>query len=470
VPSGVDRDALTDKLGENMRRLHARDLTLTVPRALALLLLGLGGAPGCGDSDRAPPLGSSTTPIAGCEDFSYRPCDILTESCQREVFALVACVRGGSAVSRPPPVRQLDEASAIALVAEASAMGSMTDGVDAMSAMTLDARAFRAEVRGLELLGLLEPGLITDVGDVLDQSVSSAIAYYLPSTREVVIIDRGDPIDDLEANTVLAHEFVHALQDAQHDLTTFGADLVFDSDGNLAISSLIEGEASLYQYLLGFAYQGTDVGRVNFSSFFASLTGLGLEVTLDAGSPALTAESIFPYTFGAAYAGRAWLSGGSRGLDDLYQAPPRTSWEVLRGESDTARSVSTFGTAPAALDGYTLEGQDVVGAWVSVAMLAGLASGSQLAGELPDLASRWQGDRYWIYDTADEPGAVAALWAIDWADADSAARFSTLAAALAPPGAVLRIDTAGVSTRLVAVERPEDLDAWRARLAELAPE
>jgi hypothetical protein len=61
------------------------------------------------------------------------------------------------------------------------------------------------------------------------------------------------------------------------------------------------------------------------------------------------------------------------------------------------------------------------------------------------------------------------LWAIDWADADAAARFSTLAAALAPEGAVLRIDTSGASTRLVAVERPEDLEAWRARLAELAP-
>jgi hypothetical protein len=438
------------------------------PRGVAALLLGLGGALGWGDSERAPPLGSSK-PIAGCEDFSYRTCDILTASCQREVFALVACVRGDSAARGPPPVRQLDEASAIALVADASAMGSMTDGVDAMSAMALDARAFRAEVRGLELMGLLEPGLIRDASDVLNQAVSSTIAYYLPSTREVVIIDRGDPIDDLDANTVLAHEFVHAQQDTQHDLTSFGADLVFDSDGNLALSSLIEGEASLYQYLLQFAYRGTDLRQVNFSAFFANLTGLGLEVTLEVGSPALTAESIFPYTFGAAYAGRAWVAGGSGALDAFYQAPPRTSWEILGGEANAARSVSTFDTAPAPLDGYTLVGQDVVGAWVSVAMLAGLASGNLSGGELPDLASRWQGDRYWVYDTADEPGAIATLWAIDWADAESAARFSTLAASLAPPGAVLRIDTAGASTRLVAVERPEDLDAWRARLGELAP-
>jgi hypothetical protein len=436
-------------------------------RTIAALLVGL--SVGCGDSEsRPPPLGSAR-PIRGCESFSYAPCDILTAACQREVFELVACVRGDTGVSDPPPVRQLDEASAIALIEEAGSTEAMTDGLEAMSEMMFDERAFTAEVRALELMGLLAPDLIEDTADVIEQSIAEVIAYYLVSTREIVIIDRGEAVDDLMANTVLAHEFVHALQDARHGLGAFDAAVDLDSDAILARSCLVEGEASLYQYLLGFAYQGADLERVSYSSFFDTLNAAGLEATQRAGSPALTASGIFPYTYGTAYVGKRWLTGGSAALDALYQSPPRTSWEVLGGVPDALGSASAFDMPPVAIEGYELVASDVVGAWVSVAMLAGLSSASPAALGLPELASRWRGDRYWVYATADEPADIAAVWAIEWADADAAERFSTLAASLASVGAVSRIDTSGASTRFVAVERAEDLEAWSARLAELTP-
>jgi hypothetical protein len=437
------------------------------PSVAATLLIGLGA--GCADSEsRPPPLGGGR-PIRGCESFSYEPCDILTADCQREVFELVACVRGDTGVSEPPPVRQLDEASAIAQIEETGPSETMVDGLEAMSEMMFDERAFAAEVRALELMGLLAPGLIADMGDVIEESIANVIAYYQVSTREIVIIDRGESVDNLFANEVLAHEFVHSLQDARHGLGAFGAVPDLDSDGILARASLVEGEASLYQYLLRFAYEGADLERVRYSSFFDSLSADGLDATQDAGSPALTASGIFPYTYGTAYAGKRWLEGGRAALDALYQTPPRTSWEVLGGAPDALRSIDAFDGAPAAIDGYALSASDVVGAWVSVAMLAGLSSANRITAELPGLASRWRGDRYWVYATADEPAEVAVVWAIEWADADAAARFSTLAAPLASDGAVSRIDTSEVSTRFVAVERPEDLEPWRARLAELGP-
>jgi hypothetical protein len=468
----VDRTAVADMLHGTIMRLPS----FTRPRELrgsrppvALLLFGLAVSVGCGDPQDRSASAARGRPIRGCENFSYEPCDILTAGCQRELFELVACLRAEAGVSEPPPVRQLDEPSAIALIEETSASEPMTDGLEAMAEMAFDQRAFDAEVRALELIGLLAPDLIEDVGDVIEQNIANVIAYYLVSTREIVIIDRGNPVDDLEANMVLAHELVHALQDTRHDLSSFDADQALDSDGILARSSLVEGEASLYQYLLGFAYRGADLDRSSYRSFFASLSALALDETRVAGSPAITASSIFPYTYGTAYAGQRWLSGGPAALDALYQSPPRTSWEVLGGVPDEARAMLTFDAAPADLEGYALEATDVVGAWVTIAMLAGLDSANGAASELPDLARRWRADRYWVYATAEDPAAVAALWAIEWADAEAAARFSTLAASLSPAGAVLRIDTSGAATRIVAVERPDDLEAWRARLAELEP-
>jgi hypothetical protein len=425
---------------------------------VATLVLGLPS--GCGESrERAPLLGTPRA-IPGCEGFDYRTCDILTADCQRELFGLAACMHGDAGPGEAPPVRQLDPASAIALIEEASDGMSMTDGVDAMSDTAFDEAAFRAEVRGLELIGLLEAGMIETPSDIVDATVEDLLAYYFLPTQEVVIIDRGEPVDDLDANAVLAHEFVHALQDRRHELASFGVGL--DSDGSLARSSLIEGEATLYQYVMYLAYSGNDVRNVNFRALFADLTSFGTERTLQVGSPALTADSIFPYTFGTRFAGQHWLSGGSAAVDALYATPPRSSWEVLGG--DAATELQAFAQAPAPLAGYFAVSDDVAGAWVSVAMLAGLPGASDIAAELPELASRWRGDRMWIYDSPD--AGVATLWAIEWSSAEAAQRFSELAASFAPAGATLRLDTSRSSTRITAAERAEDVEAWQARLAE----
>jgi hypothetical protein len=430
---------------------------------VAVLVLAL--PLGCGESRDRPPLLGSARAIPGCEGFEYETCDILTAGCQRELFGLAACLHGDADPGDAPPVRQLDEASAIALIEQTSSGMGMTDGVDAMSDTAFDESAFRAEVRGLELIGLLDAGMIETPSDVVDATVEDLLAYYLVSTQEVVIIDRGEPVNDLDANGVLAHEFVHALQDRRHDLGSFGAALELGSDGYLARSSLIEGEASVYQYLMLFAFSGTDVRNVNYRAFFAELTSFGAELTLEAGSPALTADSIFPYTFGTRYAGERWVAGGSAAVDALYATPPRSSWEVLGG--DGATELRAFAQAPAPLDGYSEVSDDVAGAWVTAAMLAGLEGASDVASELAEVASHWRGDHLWIYASPD--AGAATLWAIDWSSADAAERFAELAASLAPAGATLRIDTSGSSTRITAAERAEDLEAWRARFGEAVP-
>ena len=61
------------------------------------------------------------------------------------------------------------------------------------------------------------------------------------------------------------------------------------------------------------------------------------------------------------------------------------------------------------------------------------------------------------------------VWVIDWTDADAAALFATLAAELAVEGAALDIETRGTSSRVVAAERAEDVEAWRERFDEAVP-
>lgn len=423
--------------------------------ALAALL----GLWGCGDEDRPAPLadGLAGVPVEGCEQFSYRTCDIRKAGCQDELFALMACLRGEDvATAEPPPVSVLTEAQAAARVVE---------GIQAPSA---EAQAdFTAEVRGLELLGLLEPGLIGDSADVLGVTIEAVAAYYKPSSKEVVIIDRGDSLSDLGSNGTLAHEFVHALQDRRHDLGSFGSDSGLSSDQSLALSAVVEGEATLYELLMTIAYRGSHLDDINYAAAFESMVGFGEEVTMNMGSPILTAGSVFPYTYGARFMGEHWLAGRARELNALYAEPPDSTLEVMFAEpSATMPALEAYDTLPAPLDHHRFVSDDVAGAWVLFSRLLELSGTMERAEQLRSVATRWRGDRYWLYRSLDEDDTLAtsaAIWWTSWADASAAQAFRDVLLGFAPVGAVIDVEAVGSRTRLVVTEHPEELADWVAR-------
>jgi hypothetical protein len=417
---------------------------------------------GCAGDERAPPLRDGfAQPVEGCEDFSYRTCDVLEHDCQRELFQLVACMRGAEAgPAQLPPVRLLNESEATAAVRDA-ATESATPAV---------AGEFEAMARALELLGLLEPGLVNLESDVLEVTIQSVVAFYLPATTEVIIIDRGRPLTDLDANGVLAHEFVHALQDEQHDLRRFALESDQDSDSALAQSAVIEGEATLYQLLLSLAYSGKALDSVDYPTLFANLSGRGDRLTLADGSPMLTAPMIFPYTYGARYVGQHWLAGDQSALAQLFEQPPQSSLEVMWREGATELpALERFLVQPAPLSGYHFVADDVAGAWVLFSKLLDLAGDLAAAPRLRELALGWRGDRFWVYQSDDAQGAAAILWRIDWQDAQAALQFSELygAGGASPVGLSMVVD--GASTRVVIAEREPDLSGWVELAADSIP-
>jgi hypothetical protein len=398
--------------------------------------------------------------VEGCEKFSYQTCDILESDCQSELFGLVACLRGESAAADgPPPVSLLTEAEATQLL-----QSEPEPAADAVPEGD-----FAAGVRGLELLGLVDPGVISTPSDVIDVTIQSVAAFYQPSTRAVVIIDRGEPLSDLDADATLAHEFVHALQDRRHDLGSFGGDAESDSDRALAVTSVVEGEAMLYQLLLMLAYNGVDLKRANYSGMFQALVAQGEQLAASASSPMVTAGSIFPYTYGARYMGERWLQGSHEALDQIYDAPPQSSLEVMWQGSGNMPALESFDVMPAPLDGYRFVADDVAGAWVMFTRLLDLWSGVDGVAPLRTLASQWRGDRFWVYQSQGGAPDTAVVWWIDWSDAVSAAQFAELFARFHPAPASIQVDTLGQRSRVVVSERPGELAAWVQRAADGSP-
>jgi hypothetical protein len=421
---------------------------------VAALCLGLLALAGCSGDDP----GQQGRPIEGCERFSYSTCDIRSPKCQDELFQLVGCLRGEDlAGAGPPPVSVLSESDAAAMVLEQSdSVGAAPDA------------DFAAKVRGLELLGLVDPGLIASESDVVDVTIDAVAAFYQPTTRSVAIIDRGDPLDDSDADAVLAHEFVHAWQDRRHDLNSFGDEPNLDSDRSLALSSVVEGEAMVYQLLLMLAYRGVDLKEANYTGMWQSLVTQGEQLASAEGSPMVTAPGIFPYTYGARYMGEHWLDGSHEELDAIFEQPPASSLEVMLDDSGgDLPAIESFDVMPAPLDGYRHVIDDVAGAWVVFSRLLDL-TGSAYADSLRDLSTHWRGDRFWVYQTEDQQHDTAVVWWMDWSDPISAVRAAELIGSAARPAAA-QVEVQGSRLRVVVSERRADLSRWTQLSGDGAP-
>lgn len=413
----------------------------------------------CGDDDSHPRLlpdfeltsNSNAVLLPGCEHISHDLCDVMQEDCQQQIFQLMACLRDDSAMENElPPIARLDISQAIA---------RMSDNDD--SGPSMPEQELLNRVRGLELLGLTPPGEIDEDTDLGEARLSGVLAYYSPIDREVVLIDRGEPVDDMGSNSVLAHELVHALQDREHDLYAFGLDNFVSSDQELAAVSLVEGEASWFEIMMIAAYNGVYPDEINYEKLFSSMTESADRASNNSGSAFLSARGVFPYTYGAQYAIELWLEGGTEQIDDQYASPPQSTWEILYGSEAPTAKISELNTMPAPLDNYTFLVDDVAGSWVLESLLPHLTGPEPADTDSFPFSARWRGDRFWIYHRAQD-NAIAALWTLQWQDEDSASQFEQRIPEIVEADAAFAVWTQGTTTRVLVLNASaaDDEEAW----------
>ena len=121
---------------------------------------------------------------------------------------------------------------------------------------------FRANEMAMKAFGLVPRSL--DLKPLLVQVYSEEIAaFYDPKTKTMHLIEEPEAkakaqptflerlfgkkagFDKDENKTVIAHELTHALADQHYDLDALHKEAKNDDDRSLAVSALIEGEATL---------------------------------------------------------------------------------------------------------------------------------------------------------------------------------------------------------------------------------
>ncbi len=294
------------------------------------------------------------------------------------------------------------------------------------------------------------------------------VGVYSPRDRTLYVV-RDTPVHmDGDAETILVHELVHALQhDHFERLLRMVEELAGNDDVLTGVAAAIEGDAS---YTMTGVPLGMDAelrgaaardARKTWLADVAHPTGVLAEV------PLLLRESLlFPYAHGVVLASRAYARDGNAGLDALLASPPLSSARVLHpGDRDPVEFVRLPEADLAARlepRGCRLGQSNAAGAVTLDVLFRDHDDGKGIG----ELSRAWAGDRFLHVACARGPEL---LWVTRWDDAEAAGRFAAryraIAESVARAAGFERAATVALDGRSAVVASPGVADLATAALA-----
>jgi len=346
--------------------------------------------------------------------------------------------QGAAAIKKPDPAAALNATDEVLSVVSRMRQleikspvksGLKTkDEIEASVIRDLDESTPPAELdasqKTLVKLGLVGPNF--RLRDYIVKLLREQVAgYYEPKTKEFYLA-AWLPLG--EQKKVMAHELVHALQDQHFDLRRFEKWPKGDSDTELAIHALIEGEATLvmiqYDMEEG-GLKGIDIGRL------PSLTEQLLKADTDndpnypvlSAAPRVLRENLqFPYVYGVGFAQAVYKNSSWRGLDAAYRELPASTEQVMHPEKYLAHEAPVKIDIPDLLTAFGKDWKqadaDVNGEFGYMVILSEFINKdtARIA------AAGWGGDRYAFYEN-QAAGATALVEYTTWDTALDAKEF-----------------------------------------------
>jgi hypothetical protein len=242
----------------------------------------------------------------------------------------------------------------------------------------------------------------------------SASATYSPLDKQVLLVNKTN--DD----SLVAHEFVHALQDQHFDLMKLLVVRPYSFDRTEAVFALIEGDAMNVQRR---AEEGDAYARRSLDDITRQESGRFGQYRAQAGRffpPLLIETFIFRYRDGARFVEAVRRRGGQRAIDELFQRPPASTEQVLHPEKyfqgEAPREVS-LAEAAFTSDGWRITTSTPIGEiGVRGLLLAGVSEQ-----EAQRASAGWGGDRAYLFERQNH--APLFVWKTSWDTSADAEEF-----------------------------------------------
>jgi len=281
------------------------------------------------------------------------------------------------------------------------------------------------ELRALSRLavagGMLPEG--TDLATLAASfTAASAGAAYSPLDKRVLILaGQGTEAHPAHDESLITHEYVHALQDQHFDLLKLLAARPYNFDRAEAAFAVVEGDAMNVQR----RREQTDavwsrrtleeIGRNEDARFGDYRREIGAFFP-----PLLTETFIFRYRDGTRFVETVRRKSGARGVDELFRRPPASSEQILHPEKYFANEQPR----EVALDETRFTANNwKVAATTPLGELGvrGLLMKSLSPSEATRAASGWGGDRAYLFERARSTPLF--VWKTRWDKPEEAAEF-----------------------------------------------
>jgi hypothetical protein len=250
---------------------------------------------------------------------------------------------------------------------------------------------------------------------MLDLFTEQVVGYYDPKAKTLYVIQEAPPE---QANMIIAHELVHALQDQYMSLDSLQL-LRGDNDRQIAAQALIEGQAMIVQLQAMVGAGGGDIATLvpgGWDRVREIIRETSSQQPIFATAPRIIQETIiFPYLSGAEFM-RTFqqLRPGETPYADL----PQSTEQILHTRAYfSERDAPTRITLPRPRVGRDRY-QNNLGEFETRVFLyehmrdnAGAVRG----------ATGWDGDRYMVVET---PRGEALVWVTVWDSPVEAAEFT----------------------------------------------
>jgi hypothetical protein len=400
---------------------------------------------GCGSADEKPELAyGERQPVLGCEHIQSARCDIRVPACQQTLFALASCLRQDSGGTLPT----------VRIITEAELRSELEAAVAELEVPNPN----HFEI-ALSMLGMAEAGSFSKQ-TLVNQSLSWVAAQYSSKSKRVSIIDRQNGTDTDAANSILVHEFIHALQDQAGHLEY--SDDIESFDRRLARTSVVEGEAELYQTLMDAAAVGVPVETLDLKKAFWNVATLGEDKLLEQTSAYTAARSLLPYGWGAHFAYLAFAEGGATQVKTLFKPAVTCMQRVFASEDTLAREPERTPVVLPSVDAtLNVFAEEQLGSTGILMLSRKLPNAGRRA-----WAQAWRGDLLRVYASGSSTGF---LWRIALPTPSEAAHFADelrpTVRDLNPSSDPIEIQTHEAFVDLLGANATHILDHIRAALA-----
>ena len=281
-----------------------------------------------------------------------------------------------------------------------------------------------AEDAAYTRLGLIGPDddLKKLILKVYDQQV---LAYYDPATKTFTLIGPIKKIGPLES-IVVAHEYGHALQDAEWDLEAISIEDLSQSDAILAQQALIEGDATAVMY----DWAARELKLSDLLEVSAQALTQQDSKRLGRLPDIISRQLEFPYIDGYAFVNAIRGRGDWDAVDAAFENLPVSTEQILHPEhypGELPVKIELPDIAAALGPEWVAAYEQTLGEMQTHVWLADGKKPRSLFPALPaqlpnaEAAAGWGGDRLVSLDGPD--GSWALVWQTDWDSKNDQAEF-----------------------------------------------